>query len=312
MVRIVAAIVLLTAAALKCHQLATEPTIGTGLLESRWFLMATVEAELFASIWLLADIWAKPTWAAVLALFGLFMCVSLYKAISGHATCGCFGRVPVNPWYTRILDVAIVLSLLCWRPKERGLSQFLSDENRTVPLARGLAVLLAWLAVGLPAAYAMGSYADARLSDAGEILGDGSLVVLEPEDWGGRQLPLLPFIDIGERLSRGRWLAVLYRHDCPRCQEAIRQVMDQGQGGADGAPTLALIEVPPYAVPARPLGSGSVVRGRLSEAQDWFLQTPCFLSLRDGRVVAEGRPGATSQRPGMESLMSQPTFWRSK
>ena len=97
MVRIVLAVVLLTAAALKCHQLATEPTIGTGLLESRWFLMTTVEFELFFGLWLLANILPKLTWAAALICFGLFTCISFHKAFSGYASCGCFGRVQVRP-----------------------------------------------------------------------------------------------------------------------------------------------------------------------------------------------------------------------
>ena len=82
-VRILMAAVLLTAAVLKAYQLATEPIIGTGLLDSRWLLMATVEFELFFGLWLLANIWAKPTWAAALACFGLFTVVSLCKAHLG-------------------------------------------------------------------------------------------------------------------------------------------------------------------------------------------------------------------------------------
>jgi len=107
-IRIALGVLLLTAAGLKAHQLATEPVLSTGLLDSRWLLMATVEFELLFGLWLLGNIWPKPTWAAALACFGLFAGVSLYKALSGHASCGCFGRVPVNPWYTATLDVAMV------------------------------------------------------------------------------------------------------------------------------------------------------------------------------------------------------------
>jgi hypothetical protein len=46
-VRILAAIVLLTAAGLKAHQLATEPIPARTWLDSRWLLMTTVEFELF-------------------------------------------------------------------------------------------------------------------------------------------------------------------------------------------------------------------------------------------------------------------------
>ena len=96
LLRVFVAAVLLTAAALKCHQLATEPimagtvpiladTIGPWLAKMglspsslvRWLLMATVEFELFFGVWLLANILPKLTWSAALACFSLFTCISL-------------------------------------------------------------------------------------------------------------------------------------------------------------------------------------------------------------------------------------------
>ena len=116
-VRIGLGLLLLTAAALKGHQLATEPVAETGLLTSRWFLIAVVEFELFFGLWLMAGLWPKWTWRATLLCFGGFACVALYKALSGEASCGCFGKVPVNPWYTLIVDLCTVAALLVWRPE---------------------------------------------------------------------------------------------------------------------------------------------------------------------------------------------------
>ena len=47
-VRLLVALLLLLAGGLKAHQLATEPIIGSGLLDNRWLLMATVEFEFLA------------------------------------------------------------------------------------------------------------------------------------------------------------------------------------------------------------------------------------------------------------------------
>jgi hypothetical protein len=104
--RLAVAFLLLTAAALKGYDLATGPVLGSGLLDSRWLLIGVVEMEILFGLWLLANILPKLTWAAALACFILFTCISFYKALSGHASCGCFGRVSVNPWYTATLDVA--------------------------------------------------------------------------------------------------------------------------------------------------------------------------------------------------------------
>ncbi|MBN2022776.1 MAG: hypothetical protein JW809_08260 [Pirellulales bacterium] len=104
-VRALLGLLLLAAAVLKAHQLATEPVLGAGLLDSRWVLIATVEFELFFGLWLLAGLLPRLTWAAAIGCFVLFAGVSLHKALSGAASCGCFGRVEVNPWYTCTLDV---------------------------------------------------------------------------------------------------------------------------------------------------------------------------------------------------------------
>jgi len=64
--RLALGLLLLIAAALKGHQLATEPVPETGLLTSRWFLIGVVEFELFFGLWLLSGLYPKWTWRAAL------------------------------------------------------------------------------------------------------------------------------------------------------------------------------------------------------------------------------------------------------
>ena len=281
LVRIGVAGLLLTTSALKCWQLATEPVIGTSLLDSRWLLMAAVEFELFFGILLLANIWAKPSWAVALACFGLFTCVSVCKALAGHASCGCFGRVPVNPWYTGTLDLAVVLSLLRWRPKESLFT-----------IHRAIAVLMIWVLIGIPVAYAMGSHTDTALSDTGVIVGSDQIVTLKPETWIGKQLPLLDYIDVGNKLKEGEWHILLYHHDCPKCQGAIRAYQKATSDPAwhFGNHQVALIDMPPYdsaATSAVSLGS-SCLLGRVSNSKDWLVETPVEITLDQGFVVKLG------------------------
>jgi hypothetical protein len=282
---------------------------GSGLLNSRWVLVGVVEMELFLSFWLVGNVWPKTTWAAVLACFAAFSCVSLYKALSGYASCGCFGRVPVNPWYTTTLDLAIILSLLRWRPTRGeswgifgrvtgwGRSRFseyhtaMVGENGTVPVSSRacvMGVVVVWLAVGLPAAYAMTSYTPTTLSNSGQIIGRYKTVVLEPKTWMGKPFPLLDYIDVGETLKNGNWLVVLYHHDCPRCLEMIPRYEDQARQSANdpNAPCVALIEVPPFGAPeALPISSDSpCVLGQLSDKKEWFVETPAVLLIRSGVV----------------------------
>jgi len=195
-VRIVLGLVLLSAALLKGHQLATEPVAETGLLTSRWFLIGVVEFELVFGLWLWLGLYPRRTWQLALLCFSTFGCVTLYKALSGEATCGCFGRVPVNPWYTLVLDLAAVTALLRWRPARGAETSPLPPVGEGPGVRARAGTRLGWilgisLAAGIPAALSMASYQAATLDEAGDIFGDSQFVVLEPETWVGKRFPLL-------------------------------------------------------------------------------------------------------------------------
>lgn len=243
--RVLLGLLLLAAAGLKCYQLATEPVPEKGWMDSRWFRIAVVEFELLFGMWLLAGTHPRATWAAATLCFAGFAGVSLLKAVSGEASCGCFGRVQVNPWYTVGLDVAAVLALVWSRPSAWG-------KELEAPLAwspRLTLVAVLFPLVGIPARVAMANYRPDELTDTGAIVGDSNLVVLEPESWTGMRFPLMEHIDIGGTLSRGRWIVLLFHHDCPDCQDAIHryaQFFRQAEGSTH-SPQITLVEVPPFA-----------------------------------------------------------------
>jgi hypothetical protein len=93
-------VVLLTAAALKTHQLAAGPTQENGLFTSRGSLIALVEFELALGLWLLVGAYPKQARLMALAAFAGFTLVSLFQTLTGVPTCGCFGNVPIKPWST--------------------------------------------------------------------------------------------------------------------------------------------------------------------------------------------------------------------
>jgi len=308
-VRIAVGALLLTAAGLKTHELVTEPVPGTGLLDSRWLLTLTVEFELLLGLCLLANIWPKPTWAVALACFGLFTCISLYKAFSGHASCGCFGRAPVNPWYTGTLDLVVVCSLVRCRPKESLFT-----------MRHAIAASAIWLAIGLSVAYAMGTHRPTTLAKNGIIPGDGNLVILEPENWVGSRFPLLSYIEdfpqmigpgkppLRERLANGDWYLVLSRRGCPRCEKLLTQLhkrTEQNTVPAVAGTLLAVVETSSLASRIHPNGFES---GRLAGGYRWFHRSPIAVHLRDGIVksgmaVEDGSDGETesSLLPGFRT-----------
>lgn len=287
-------LLLLVAAALKGHQLATEPVPGVDILSYRWSLMFQVEFEIVFGLWLLSGLTPRLTWAAALGCFAFFSGVTLYKGLTGETTCGCFGTVDVNPWYTLILDVTCVLLLLFIRPDLRSKT---SAPRATLRFATvmGLALL-----VGVPAGISMGSYRAASLGDDGTILGEDRFVVLEPETWVGKKLPLSTHIDIGSQLAKGDWTVVLYHNDCPYCRKLIPEYRKGSAKLASGVSgRLAFVEIPPYASDDEDIilkPSDHYKLGRLADIREWFVATPTVLGLSGGKVVsvsqAEAAPGS--------------------
>ena len=134
----------------------------------------------------------------------------------------------------------------------------------------------------------MGSYTDTTLSDAGEIIGDGKIVVLESEKWIGKRFPLLDYINIGNKFKEGKWLVVLYHHNCSDCQAAMPKYRHAANTLADqlGEPRVVLVEMPPYADGEAMQNVGrQLVTARLSDNREWFAKTPIELAITDGVVT---------------------------
>lgn len=130
------ALLLLTAAGLKTHQLATEPVLGSTLLESRWFLVAVVEFELFFAAWLLSGLFGRACWWWGVGTFSLFAIVAASKALAGESSCGCFGRVPTSPWFALGMDASAVVAL--WYCRARLVSSSGRPQSEVVLYARAV------------------------------------------------------------------------------------------------------------------------------------------------------------------------------
>lgn len=292
-VRVLVAALLLAAAGLKTHQLATGPAPGQDILTYRWSLIVQTEFEIVLGLWLLGGPLRRLGWATALACFIVFSGITFFKGIRGDASCDCFGRVQVHPWITMILDLAVVAALSIFRPKLRQL-----PRSRKQRIRLAMMVVIA-LAAGISAGLAMATYSPARLTDAGQIVGDARIVVLEPESWTGKPLPLLGHIDIGDGLTKDKWVVVLYHHDCSHCRKAVPKYEARARkmAGQSGSPRVALIEMPPYSPAGKSLVSAATACtvGRLSDVRDWFAATPVIIELADGTVTrARQRPSGVS------------------
>lgn len=272
--RWLAGLLLLGASILKAYQLVFDASVLVSSTAERSLKTLQVALEYGLALLVLSGLcWQRLRWV-VLALFVGFAGYSLYLALSGATSCGCFGPVKVSPWWTFLIDCAVVLGMLV-----TSLRMTPSDANIEPP---GKAVLLHELAGLIFLTGAIGFVVTLQLSHGqtqdGLLAQAGGLVILEPENWIGQSFPIAPYIGID--LSHGRWTVLLHRHDCAQCQEELpkyEQLAYQEQ--------VALVEVPPFddaILPSR----GQAKYARLRSDHEWFVQTPVEIILENGIVVA--------------------------
>jgi hypothetical protein len=270
---------------LKTYELSTRPVVPVDFFTQRWVLIQQVVFELVLGVWLLSGFWRKVAWWITTGCFAGFIGVTFYKGITGQSSCGCFGTVRVNPWITLGMDVGILIALLVFRPGRRPIPHPTRPRLR---VAGGSVVILAGLSMSLTA---IAAYEPARLAEDGTILGDQRFVLLEPEEWIGKTLPLLDHIDGGRAFAKGAWTVVLYYPDCPKCKTALpKLVATAAKLKADGdASRVALVQIPQDGETVELTLEGAAehcLLTALSETRDWAVASPAVMGVIDGRVVS--------------------------
>lgn len=261
------------------------PTVARdGLLEHHYAILGGAGVEVVLASLLLTGLWPKPARRAAIILFAVFSCIAGLKMLNHAQSCGCFGAVRVSPVYTLLFDILVVAALLALRAAKP------EEATSVTAIGRGRAIVA--IAVIFTAFTAFAGIElqwlsrTEALAQQGDVPGDeGSLVVLEPKDWAGKEFTLLKHIDIGSQLQQGRWVVLLVHHDCDHCAAAVPRYIQ----ATSTANRLAVIEMPPYAdlsapPPWSPLPP-TVLSGRLDETRDWFASTPVALKIEDGRVI---------------------------
>ena len=264
------AMLLIVAALLKSHQLSTSPYVENLAFQSKPFTMALIIFEISLALLLIFEFRVKLFRPLAILTFITFLVFSATKGVSGEHSCGCFGVVEIAPWITTLIDVSALVLLWRWKAQEKG----------SFPKLLPVMILLLCSA----AIYPVLTFRTNTLSDVGEVAGDGSLVVLETEEWTNKPLPIASLILGEQQFMQGTWRMVLYHEDCPVCQRLIQD----SENGIDDLPTV-YVEVPPYKSPNRISGSELLWR-KLSDDHEWFVAAPNALLLQDGIVdVVEGQ-----------------------
>ncbi|MGC8643895.1 MAG: DUF1573 domain-containing protein [Isosphaeraceae bacterium] len=135
------AFVLLAAALLKTHEVATRPVMSENLLHSRPIVLGTIWLELLLAGWMLSGLHRQATRWMVVGCFGALAVVALALAISGAESCGCFGRAHISPWYMCGFDSVALLGVL-FIPGSGAPSLTVSQAPRRFGVALVLALVV--------------------------------------------------------------------------------------------------------------------------------------------------------------------------
>lgn len=212
-----------------------------------------------------------------------FLTYTIYRALSGHHSCGCFGSVRVNPWITSLLDLSIVF-LIAGRVRTQH-AQRSGLEN-----AGAFAVVLT-AAVLITAAFIY-YFRPAHLAPDGKLTGGRGPIICNPPSWYGEKLPLMRFIHRLTPIRTGRWLLVLYYHQCPDCQAEIRLIekhLLRRVHRHRRLPHVALLQIPPFGALPADVPTRHMLLLRMKSSRRWlppFL--PVLLGIRNGIVYRVG------------------------
>jgi hypothetical protein len=233
--------------------------------------------ELAAGLVVISGLFWRELRYIVLLLFISFAAYAFNQAVAGADTCGCFGPVRIHPWWTFLLDMAIVLGLLVSICRS-----FRCSDNKyvwcSIYLVRSQLLFPVIVSCSIASAVLIVRYLDRQTAFADSFLSTASdITVLDPDQWIGERLRIAESVNLD--LSKGKWIVLLHRYGCPECEAAIpkygaiaRQLV---------ATNLAFVEIPPYGNGPAPR-NGAV--GRLTDERQWFVKTPLELQLEDGVV----------------------------
>ncbi len=317
----IAGLLLIVASALKAHQMLTEPIVSKGLWESWHFFLIAVPLEMGLGIWLVSGLFRKAGWLLGVLSFGFFIGVTAYKAATGELSCGCFGKVSVNPWITLLtIDVPLFLLLLIFFPR--------GEKLLPPPWPHPFHCL----AVAIPACLFLGALVPTLVFNKPPDRGE-TYVVIKPGNWQVNPKPkpnhvpivvdpniepnltvpivepnlpahqtaaepneadlpdwqlMLNHVDIADQLRTGVKIVLFYHYDCPDCAVAIPLYNQYSKElASDEEIQFAFIKGPPYGPEDQDpvLADTTALVGKLDQSRDWIFESPLIFLLKDGRLV---------------------------
>lgn len=271
-------IVLLAASTLKIYDNANGAKFEISHEFSQGFVLTTSLMEASLGIWLMvgyAPVVARQIAAVV---FSLFAGWSLSLGVAGAESCGCFGKLNLNPWVMLVFDGAIVAILFFLHPVASGAS---SGNHTHGSFLLSLKIIVGFV-VGILIAAASREW---------NLNGDERMQFYEPRELVGRRFDLMDFARGSKPLETGRWVLVFYRSRCEICERHSRQfsMLAKTMENQQSNIRLALIEIPSDSQEnfMDKLDLRSALRLRINTTKNLLIATPQVMYLEDGIIESD-------------------------
>ncbi len=276
--------VLLVAAALKTHELATGPLDPSDVLGNRHLWIALVEVQIALGLAMLLGLLPRFTQSVAILLFGAFVLFLVYALATGQQSCRCFGKASVWPGWVLVGDLSAIACLVLARHGAPSPSR----ARREFWGTRAACEFALTAIVGAYALAAMASFRPGKLATDGTIVG-GNQVVLNPYSWIGLHFPLERHLVPPQPLDDGDCLLLLVNPGCHKCETAVAKYSNPALSFGDRHVIMVLL-------PSLEEGEENRVRDltynwphavtSLSTEATWHVSTPLEVILRGGVVTA--------------------------
>ena len=260
---LIPALVLLTAGILKTYYLSIMPW-GVILRDSKALDVVLIQFE-FGVCFLLISGWQPflVKWVSA-ALFLAFSLYSCFRVFQGIESCDCFGFVDVSPLQSLLLNLVCIGLLL--------------TNNASIPTQRLGFSMFCYAVAASISVLSITSSKSSQLSAAGEIIGDGSVVLIDNKNWSGARLPLLDFVQGELDFLDGDCNVLIYSEQCSSCRNLVDQV---AINGSVTPVVLLCIDCSQENLP----DTDNVKWRNLDQGKTWFANVPIWIGLTDGVVT---------------------------
>lgn len=152
---IIAALVSIAAAFKLYAEIVDAPSVG-GFFSRHAFNVLVINLEFLLALWIISTVTPSLCWLTTVTVFLCFAAVSLYQALTGQSSCGCFGKIPIHPWISFSLDLFVLAMLVLSKPTFQELTEVL--RTNIGKISRTLAIFFAIIFAVSTVAISFGVY----------------------------------------------------------------------------------------------------------------------------------------------------------